>query len=128
MDNKYPTPLLFVLALIVGAFMGYTLQDEPSLGFAPGGVPVTVATTSNPTVNTSAAVVFSTSTVCAARSVTTYASPIMMTFKDGFTPTALFGTLQGASTTVTYDAEQYGCGMIRIYSFATQAITVVESR
>lgn len=91
--------------------------------------PATVATTSNPTVTTSASLVFATST-CAARTISTVASPIMITFTDaqGKVPTATFGVLQAASTTVAYDASQYGCGAVRIYSFVSSAITVQEAR
>jgi hypothetical protein len=54
----------------------------------------------------------------------------MITFTDaqGKVPTATFGVLQAASTTVAYDASQYGCGAVRIYSFVSSAITVQEAR
>jgi hypothetical protein len=88
-----------------------------------------VATTSNPTVTTTAAVVFATST-CASRIITTSAAPVMMTFSDyaGQTPTGSFGHLQAASTTVAYDAGVYGCGLVKVFSQGTQVITVTETR
>jgi hypothetical protein len=52
----------------------------------------------------------------------------MITFSDAYTPTATFGILQAASTTQAYDASQYGCGRVRIYSYVTSAITVQETR
>jgi hypothetical protein len=96
---------------------------------APSGLPATVATSSNPTIGTSGVVLFATST-CAARIITTVASPIMLTFSDyaGQTPTALVGHLQAASTTVVYDSGQYGCGLFKAYGFVSSAITVTETR
>jgi len=93
----------------------------------PPGIAATIATSSNPVVGTTAVVVFATSS-CAARIVTTVASPVMITFSDDKTPTALFGHLQPASTTVAYDASQYGCGQTKMYGFVSSAITVSESR
>lgn len=54
----------------------------------------------------------------------------MLTFSDyaGQTPTGLYGHLQAASTTVAYDSGLYGCGLMKVYSFATQQITVSETR
>jgi hypothetical protein len=54
----------------------------------------------------------------------------MTTFSDfqGDAPNAAKGFWQAASTTKEYDAGLYGCGAFKIYSFATQQITVLESR
>ena len=116
----------------VMAFLGIAIllfQTTPTFASAPNGLVASIATTSNPTVGTTALLLFSTST-CDARIITTYASPIMLTFSQnqGKIPTATFGILQAASTTVAYDSGQYGCGAVTVYSFVSQAITVSESR
>ncbi len=99
---------------------------------APSGIPADTlnATSSNPTVTTTASLVFATTTSCSARVVTTYASPVMLTFSDnqGETPTGTYGHLQAASTTIAYDSGLYGCGAVKIYSFVSQAISVTETR
>lgn len=122
--------LLTILALGLVLSIAYVLAGSPlARAGAPSGLPSTIATTSNPTVGTTAVLVFATST-CASRVVTTVASPVMITFSDaqGKIPTALFGHLQPASTTVAYDSGQYGCGAVRMYGFTSSAITVSESR
>lgn len=132
MTHSFKTHLV---AYVAGAFLVLFIlalfATQTSHASAPSGLGATVATSSNPTVTTTAALVFATTTnSCAARIVTTYASPVMITFTDaqGAVPTGTYGHLQAASTTVAYDSGQYGCGAVKIYSFATQAITVSESR
>ena len=119
------TASLFAIALLVGIAFSTTNQANA----AAGQLPATIATTSALTVNTTVSRVFATSS-CAARIITTTASPIMIGFTDyqGFIPTALIGHLQAASTTVSYDANMYGCGAVRVYSFVAGTITVSESR
>jgi len=121
---------VLVCVLALGWFLSVTdTKVELPFGGASDGIAVNVATTSNPTVGTSAVTVFATST-CLTRVVTTYASPVMITFSDriGQTPTATFGHLQAASTTVVYDASEYGCGLYKMYGFVSTAITVSETR
>lgn len=113
--------------LLVGFVMlGDTFKASAE---APSGLPATVATSSSPTVGTTASLIFATST-CAARTITTVASPVMLTFSDnqGRVPTAISGHLQAASTTVTYDSGQFGCDAVRAYGFVSSAITITESR
>lgn len=120
--------LASVLLLLVSV---YLLAGSPFNARADATqLPATIATTSNPVVGTAAVTLFATST-CSARIITTYANPIMLTFSDRIaqTPTATFGHLQAASTTVTYPAENYGCGLFKVYGYtANTAITVSESR
>lgn len=121
--------LIGVVSLLLVILPKLQIADD-SLTFAGAGeLPATVATSSNPTVGTTATLVFATST-CASRIVTTVASPVMITFSDriGQTPTGAFGHLQAASSTVSYDASEYGCGAIKMYGFVSSAITVSESR
>jgi hypothetical protein len=118
-----------LLLTAVIAVLFASKNTEPAHASAPSGLPSTIATTSVPAVTTTAALVFATSS-CAARVITTTASPIMIGFSDvqGFVPTGVQGHLQAASTTVSYDSGLYGCGAVRIYSFVAQSITVSESR
>lgn len=117
-----------VLALFAIALFVFN-SPYPVSASAPSGLQASIATTSNPTVTSTAVLVFATSS-CAARTISTSASPIMITFSDnqGKVPTGSFGTLQAASTTVTYDSGQFGCGAVKIYSFTSQVITVAEAR
>lgn len=125
----YIAVIVLLLALI--ALYANSLQTPQAKASANPGMRTLVATTSNPAVSATAALVFASST-CTARIITTYASPIMITFSDsagvGGGPTGTFGHLQAASTSILYDAGQYGCDAVRIYSFASQNITVSEER
>lgn len=119
---------LIAAALLFSAVFLFIGQPV-SVRAGAGELPATVATTSLASVSTTAVTVFATST-CGARIISTTASPIMITFSDnqGAIPTALFGTLQAASTSVAYSNSLYGCGAYKVYSFAAQNITVMESR
>lgn len=104
-------------------------------GSTPAGITATVATTSVYAVTNSQQLVFATSS-CTARTIsTTNTDGIRISFSDGMTgmlqgfqPTGSQGFWQAASTTVTYDATQYGCGALRVFSGTPQTITVSESR
>ena len=118
----------FVLIAILAAV--FVLNDTMSAhASAPTGLQSLIATSSNPAVSTTPVIVFATST-CAARVITTGASPIMITFADiaQGAPSGLYGHLQAASTTVVYDGGQVGCGALRVYSFTSQVISVSEAR
>lgn len=119
--------ILLLIALSVGAAVLGIKRAEAS---APSGLPATVATTSRLTVGATALTAFATSTSCAARTIGTTGAPIMVTFtdNDGQTPSATLGFPQAASTTVTYDSGQVGCGALKVYSFIASTITVSEAR
>lgn len=125
--NKLSVITILALAIVLVFVTGRTNNVSAS---APSGLAASVATSSQATVGTTAISLFATSTSCAARVITTYASPVMLTFSDyaGQTPTGLFGHLQAASTTVAYDSGVYGCGLVKAYSFTSQTITVTETR
>lgn len=116
--------LAFFLTMI--AFFSFNISAKAS---APSGLQATIATTSAPVVTSTATIVIATST-CSARVISTQGSAVMLTFSDyaGQSPTATFGVLQPASTSVAYDSGQYGCGLVKAYSFSTQNITVVDAR
>lgn len=93
---------------------------------APPGLPATIFTVVNPTASTTAGIVMASST-CAARIVSTGVSAVNISFNDTL-PTGTLGVLQAASTTVAYDSGQYGCGTVRIFSYVSQLVTVIDSR
>lgn len=128
--TKTYIPVLLGIVVLLSAL--YLLSTTRAHAEAPSGLYATVATTSVFTVNTTASLVFATTTGggCAARTISTTASPIMIGFSDnqGFVPSALQGFLQAASTTVIYNGGLYGCGAVRVYSFVAGAITVMETR
>jgi len=108
--------LISIVALLttMSAFLGGLAVDvrtnpNNALGSVAPGLQAYVATTSPAGVTTTASTIFATST-CSSRTITTVASPIMLTFSDyaNQTPTALFGHLQSASTTVDYQRKFMG--------------------
>lgn len=122
---------IILLSIILGMIcLTALLVTQKAIGSAPPGLPTSVATTSQSGVSTTATMIFSTSTTCASRIITTRAQPIMLTFSDyaGQTPTGSFGHLQPASTTSVYDSGQYGCGLTKAFGFAADTITVTETR
>ncbi len=95
---------------------------------SPQGTQTLVATSSSPTVTTTASLVFATST-CTARVISTGQSAVRITFSDvqGRRATSAIGHWQPASTTVIYDATQVGCDAVYVYSLSSQTIDVSES-
>lgn len=120
---------LILLALLATLCVFVSFHTPIVKGSAPSGLTARIATTSNPTVTSTAGTLIATTTNCAARVISTTGSAVMLTFSDyiGQTPTASFGYVQPASTTVAYDAGIYGCGLVKVYSFATQVVTVSET-
>lgn len=118
------------LSIIVGMIvLTAMLLTEKTFGSAPSGLPAILATSTSITVGTTASNAIATSS-CAARIITSRAQPLMLTFGDysNQTPTGTFGHLQAASTTVVYDSGQFGCGLVKVYAFAADTITVTETR
>lgn len=109
-------------ALVLGSF-------APANASAPTGLKTTIGTTSVAAVTSTASMLFASST-CDARIISTQGSAVMLTFSDynGARPTASFGHVQAASTTVAYDSGLYGCGAVYAYSFSNQNLTVSEAR
>lgn len=122
-----PYAILTAVILLASYLIGASVSKVNAM--APSGLPASIATTSPAAVSTTASTIFATST-CAARIISTTASPVMLTFSENqsVVPTALFGVLQAASTTVAYDSGQYGCGAVQVYAFVAGNITVSESR
>lgn len=112
------------IALIL--VMRLTPSTQPVLGSAPSGLPAKVATSSTLRIaanNLRGQLLFSTSTNCSARIITTGTSSIFLDF--GFsggnlaadphaTTSELSGIFQAASTTVVYDGGLYGCDPVKL--------------
>ncbi len=124
MTKTYGIGLGIIALLLILGYVSQTVHAS-----APSGLQASVATTSLSLVGTSASTIFATST-CSARIITTYASPIMLTFSErqSIQPSGIFGRLQDASTTVSYDSGIYGCEAVQAFSFVSQNITVMETR
>ena len=120
--------ILAALTLIISALVVMQVKDF-SFGSAPSGLASTVATSTNATITTGAEVIFSTSTNCASRIITTVTDSLNLTLSDriGQTPTVSFGHFQATNTTVVYDAGIYGCGLWKAFSPNSQVITVTET-
>jgi len=121
--------LTIAIASTVGAFL---FAGSRSFGGAPSGLQATVATSTFAyPVGTAQTVLFATST-CAARVISTRNEAVMLSFNEpaGQVPTVTTGHSQLASTTVMYDAEQFGCGTVRVISATggATAVSVSESR
>lgn len=118
-----------VIFLMIVSLVANNQSKQTVYGSAPTGLMSTLATTSVNAVGTTASTLFATST-CSDRVISTKAQAIMLTFSDyaGQTPTAVFGVLQSASTTVVYNGGQYGCGLVKAYAFGADTITLVETR
>ena len=138
-STKKIATTLVAIALVVIALIAYIfgLQERSTFAAAPPGVPATMATTSQITIGPGSGgdgvneIIFATSS-CTARVISTVASPIMLSFtlSNGSTtlPSGTSGLLQGASTTIAYDSELYGCGAVVAYGFSTSTISISEAR
>ena len=120
--------LIMVATMVASIIVGTT---QTVLGSAPSGLPASVGTSSPFDVGpNNAPRAFATST-CASRTITTEDQAVRIVFSGAkaLFPTAEFGTLQLASTTVTYDSGQYGCEAVFIYGQgATSTLWLVETR
>lgn len=61
---------------------------------------------------------------CSGRVVGTVGTPIQLSFGGSVVPTATRGFTQGASTTVMYDSNTYGCDALTAYAPASTTITI----
>lgn len=71
---------------------------------------------------------FSAKNSCSSRIISTKAQAIMLSFHSAVSPTSMDGNWQGASTTVAYKAEDYGCGAVTAFGVAASStITLTET-
>ena len=104
-------------------------------GSSPGDVATTIATSTNFIVVKASRQLFATST-CSARIISTVGEDITILFGTqlGNVPSATLGHVQFASTTVTYPAENFGCGTWNVFgqsipaSPALTSITITETQ
>ena len=133
LQNKIVLTGVIALAVTLLMFFMFFTVQQSALSGAPSGIPTTVATTSQHLATPGSLNVISLligTSSCNSRIISTRASEVMLGFSDvqGFVPTASIGHQQAASTTVAYDSGSYGCGAIRVFSYATSTVTITESR
>lgn len=123
---------LFITSVLFGVALLFAgSYANPALGSAPSGNNSVIASSSIPITvgSTSPVTLFSVSGLCTARVITTYQVPVMLSFSTSSAdalrnkPTATYGHLQAASTTVVYDSGLYGCPEVTAYGFQ-QSVTV----
>ena len=119
--------------VLVIAMSGYLVfkagERAVSLGGALAGSEAKIATSTTSNLGAAGATaLFSTSTGCTSRIITTTPiAPIRLTFRDDDVPTATFGHIQAASTSVAYDSAIYGCGRWEAFSWVAQAVSISET-
>lgn len=137
--NIVKTSVCIVLCIALGASIAlaaFWLGDTQNpLGSAPGGSQTRPASSSVLTMPQANSVFITASTTCIARAITTGGAGIMLKFgqnndsgSGGFDLTSNVGHFQAASTTVMYDAGEYGCGRwsgVGISGSATSAQAVI---
>ena len=139
--NKLKSGLVALLLAIVAALGGAQLSQ---LGSAQAGLATTVATSSSVEVGQASVEVLFPRTrsvvdsgTCSSRTITTDANPIyFLAVAASATSTATStlqnsqGHFQAASTTVTYDSGQWGCGawIIKGAGTASSSVYISESR
>lgn len=116
-------------------FISFAPRAEVVVGGAADGTAANQRLATTTTVGPSAGriTIFNANSACKNRVVGTKTTPIVLIFGDpsngNLASTTLEGTtgfIQGASTTVAYDAELYGCGRWTAYASASTTITVSE--
>lgn len=123
------TGILMAVVLSLG-FAVYQAQGESFTGTATNVKTATSTTVGPDTVVT----LFSRNSECNSRIVSTKDTGIRVSFQDvtGFSSTTLsssIGFFQGASTTVSYDSGEYGCGLMTAIGLsASSTITIAETQ
>ncbi len=109
----------FAISVLIPTYAGATLPNYHSR------IASSATTTVGPQTDKT---LFEARELCATRVVTTYAQPVSISFfaSSTFNVSPTEGHLQGASTTVAYDAELYGCGQVVASAGASTTITVSE--
>ena len=116
---------IMVVVVVVSVTITIINFKKNTLGVQPNLHP-RVLSTATTTVGIQQNKTLFTAKTCASRVISTVGQGIMLDFNGG-TPTGSFGLWQGASTTVAYDAEQYGCGAVTVYGqVSSTTITAVE--
>ena len=118
--------LVFIFAFAMALWVISLTQKAESS--APNGMRTLISSsTVKATVGTTTITLFDANSACTSRVVTTYAQPILFTFATStdldqtVEPTLVFGHIQAASTTISYDAGIYGCGVMQAISYPASA-------
>ena len=129
-----------VIVVVIGFFAFLLFKPSTSQGSAPSGLESIVATSSPFTMTAAAGnlglTLFSTSTNCASRIITTGSTSIFFTLFDVATTSVTgtsglsgpYGHEQAASTTVVYDSGLYGCGRWKVKANSAGSIYITETR
>ena len=122
---------IIAAVIAVGLLCSLVVLNEAKIASAsaPSGLPATVYSAGTTSVGTTDVQLAATTTMCAARIVSTQGSNVMLGFSalNGSTTSAIYGIEQLASTTVAYDSGLYGCGQLSAYSFSTAVVTEVTT-
>lgn len=130
--------ILAGIILTLGSILtGLQMTPDLSLGEAKVAVTPRIATstTVGPTGGTDVRVqLFASNPQCKSRIISTVGTAISISFDDipgagnvgSSTISSTIGHIQGASTTVAYDAELYGCAAWHGYALASTTVTVAE--
>ena len=143
MMKKENTKYILGIGLLAALVALFVLFDRvPTNAAAPSGLPAAIASSSRSVLvgTTSPTTIFSATTNCASRVISTLSQPILLTISTSSggalqnIPTATNGIFQGASTTVAYDSGLYGCGEVSVYGYQfsvsvpSTTITILETR
>ncbi len=119
----------FLIAIAIAASIGSVMKFASAS--APPGAPAVVNSMASTSVNTPTVTQIAATSTCTARTISTSgASAVMLGFSafQGTTTTGSFGMYQAASTTVTYDSGQFGCGQISAFSYATSTVNTLTTQ
>ena len=133
MNENKPNSLIKIIIAIL-AFLGIS-GGAYSLGSAPSGLMSSYGSSSTLSIGNNVGILFPQTFNCASRVITTQSAPILIQFTSSALAStslnAVQGTVQLASTTVTYDSGLYGCGVWTTMGFGgapTTTISLVEFR
>lgn len=130
--------IIAALVLLIGSLIiGLNQAPDVSLGEATIVATPRIATTTTVGPQGASVVktqIFAANTSCKSRVISTVGTAIMISFDDiagagnvgSTTVSGTVGSVQGASTTVAYDAELFGCGVWNVWATASTTITTVE--
>jgi len=121
---KYQLAAFSIVALAAVFVLYFTTPKQASGNVLSYAVP-RVATSSPSSAGPGSGVqqLVATSSNCVNRVISTGAQGVMLSF-NGLVPTGSYGHWQGASTTVSYENGDFGCGAINVYAAASTSLNV----
>ena len=132
--------VLGIIVIALFAFFVAVEQPQITLGEAAASAATPrIATTTTVGPQGASAVkvqLFAANTSCKSRIISTVNSAIMISFDDiagagnvgSTTLSGTVGSVQVASTTVAYDAEDFGCGVWNGWASASTTVTLIETQ